>query len=297
MRPITVPLSLLAHVSIAGLVMVSWPEAEREIRYVPPVPVDVITEAEIAAQISVPEERAIDEPEAAAPQPEEPAPVEEAPPPPVEDDLPPADEQRTVAEAAPAPAPVPQPDPEPAPVDEAKSDPEPVPEPKPETPPKPKPKPAPVQKPAPDPLADLAGLDDSLTDLDGGNVKRSAPSQISRGGDTNRRRIGSGAELTLTEEAYLRACIERNWSEDRGALNWEDLVIEVQIDLNIDGSLARAPEVLNDGQINRSRNRSWAAARLRALQSIDACVPFDRLDPARYAEWRSFTYNFDPEDF
>jgi hypothetical protein len=286
MRAPSLPLSVLLHSAAAAAVIVGFSLDQEEALYVPPVPVELLTEAELSELLSVPEMVRAEEPA------EEPEPVIEEP----------VEEPEPILET-PAPQPEPEPAPEPEPIPEepqevAEADPEPEPQPEPEPEPEPEEPPAPEPEPTEDDL--FADLGNALPDLDPDRADRRAPAQVNPealAGDRNQERIGEGNQLTIREEDLLRACIVNKWNEDQGALNWQDLVVKVEIELNIDGTLARPPRVINDAQINRSGNPAWQAARQRALVAIRRCEPFTGLDPSRYNQWRIFTYNFDPEDF
>lgn len=293
MRFTSVPLSVGLHVAvISAAVFVAWPGRERERQYIPPIPIEVISQAELSDRISVPEttkaeDEPVEEPEAEAPEEvveEEPAPEPEPEPEPA-----PAE-----PEPEPEPAPVeeePEPDPEPEVVEE---EPEPEPEQK-----EPEKKPEP-QQPAPQPEEDLLGdLNDSLLDLDP-DKKRNAPKVVNPGaasGERDQERIGEGDTLSVTEEAKLAACVRQNYTLDKTARGWEDFFIRVRVKLSIDGNLSGPVEVLNQGEINRSGNAAYQAAARNAVAAISSCFPLEGLDPARYHAWDSFTYEFHPEEF
>ncbi|MEM9422617.1 MAG: hypothetical protein AAF986_08945 [Pseudomonadota bacterium] len=277
----SVLLSILLHSGAAAALMMGLiPMRERESLYVPPVPIEVIRKAELSELLSVPEMVEAPEPEQPVEE-EDPAPVEEVP---VEE----------VAPPEPSPEPAPEPEPEPEPTLEPEPEPEPIPE-----PPKPEPpKPAPPKLPADE--LDFGDLESALKDLDPDKQEKAAPRLVNDGAttsDVTTQQIGEGQELTIREEDLFRARMYECWNPDMGVPNADELVVEVKIFLNRDGSLAGPPEVLNNGVINRSGNSYWTAARQRALTAVQRCAPYSFLDPGRYENWRNVTFNFDPEDF
>lgn len=266
--------SILFHLAIIGAAFLSplanWrPDVQSE----PYIPLELIAEAELDLTTSVP---------AARPEPE---PVEEEP----EPDLP-----EPVIEEEPEPQPVePEPEPEPEPVE-----PEPEPEPEPvEEEPEPEETPPP-QEPKRDEL-DLDALS-KLVDLEKENERSETPvetpSETAEVADTPRAAIGAGDRLTASDEAKMRAAVERCWNAGAiiGAPNPENLVVTLDIDLNRDGTLSGAPRVANALQINLSGNRFWKVAEQTAVRAVVSCAPYDFLPPDRYDTWKEFTLNFDP---
>lgn len=282
----SLPLSIVLHGAAVGALLSGWiPKVDRDL-YVPPIPIEVIREAELAELLSVPELVKAPDPEVTPdPDPVVPEPVPEPAPEPA-------------PQMPPEPAPEPEPDPEPAPVVEPVPTPEPpTPDPKPE-PPKPEPPKPEPPKPAQDDELDLGALADTLVDLDP-DKRTAAPTVVREGAmaaDRNQAQIGSGATLTIREEDLFRARMYECWNPDMGVPDASDLVVEVKIFLNLDGTLAGAPQVLNNGRINRSGNSYWTAARTRALSAVQRCAPYSFLDPARYDQWRTVTFNFDPDE-
>ncbi len=258
--------SILLHACAVGLAFISLPEFLRtKIVESPVIPVELIREAELAEKTSVP---------AAAPKPK---PKKEEPP-----DLPKpkVEEPKPTPKAEPEPE-VNAPEPKPEPV---------IPKPAPEKP-KPKPKPKPKQE----------DLDlDALSAL----VDKSRKSEAASDADADamleaeraRAAIGAGDRLTASEIDKMRAAVSRCWNASAiiGAPEPEKLIVELDIDLNRDGSLAGAPRVVNALEINLSGNRFWKVAEQNAIRAVQACAPYDFFDSARYQEWKAFTLNFDP---
>ncbi len=265
--------SILLHLAIVGgallLPMATWrPDVQSE----PYIPLELIAQAELDLLTSVPAAapEVVEEPEPDLPEPE----VEEEPAP------------------EPEPAPV---EPEPAPVVEEapeEKEPEIKPEPKPE-PPKEKPKP---QKTAELDLDALSQLIDKERENETAKRPSETASAPSETADQPRAAIGAGDRLTASDEAKMRAAVERCWNASAiiGAPEPEKLVVTIDIELNPDGTLAGSPKVVNQLQINLSGNRFWKVAEQSALRAVVGCAPYDFLPQDRYDTWKEFTLNFDP---
>lgn len=265
--------SLLLHGGAAYALFRVWDPTGAPIEFVPAVPVEVISEAELAELVSVPEEIKVEDPAEDVP-PAVPEDIEEAPPAP---------------DPEPQPDPV-EPDPEPDPVPPA-----PDPEPDPPAPDPEPPTPDPTPPPDDDEL-DFGALSDTLGNLDPDANDRRRPSEISddaTGSDRNIEGIGEGRELTITEETRFQAWLERCWTPVTGTPDPSKLVVSLELTFRIDGTLQEV-DVLNDGQISRSGDSYWTAARQRALAAANECSPFEFLDPARYDTWQVVRMNFTP---
>lgn len=286
MRVLSLPLSILLHAGLVAVFLaVGLSSRAPDNLYVPPVPIDVISEAEFAELISVPEMTKAEEPVQEEPSAENVEPIVE----PRTETQPPAIDPDPVE-------PDPEPKTEPEGVEPEVTE-DPVP-PKTE-PPKPDPEPTP---PAPEEdELDLGDLGEALGEVNLDPDKQSnAPKVVNPGaasGDRNQEQIGAGDKLSITEEVLLQACVQQKYSLDRNARDWENFVVDISVQLNIDGSLARPVRITNQGAINRSGNAAYQAAARNAQAAITSCFPLDGLDPARYSSWDSFTYQFDPKDY
>jgi len=259
-----VVISVGLHAAAVALAFVSLPEFLRtRVVEAPVVPIDLISEAEIAEKTSVP---------AAAPKPK-PA-LEKKPAPPAEN---PPEKPAPKTDAEPAK------EPPPAKPEEKIAE---------KMPDEKKPEKMPEKKPADDldldALAEL--IDKSRKPPTGG------PSAAELEAERAREAIGAGDRLTVTEIDKMRAAVARCWNASAilGAPNPEALVVEIDIDLNRDGTLAGSPRVINSAAIALSGNRFWKVAEQNAVRAVQACQPYDFFDPARYQDWRAFTLNFDP---
>lgn len=290
-------LSSVAHVAVMTWGVFALPEPARlEAPEIDALPVEIVPFEELS------QKRAGDlKAEPDTPPPPEPEPT---PPTPVEADKPvekPAEEPAPKqVEATPPPAPAP-PEPEPAP-----PEPEPEPEPAP-----PEPEPTPEPEVAPEPQLDLSKAPpprvrpkppapqppqpeaDFNTDkiaalLDkqkpqGAAPQPDQPQQLGvQGGDNSN-------QLSQNEIDFLRRQLENCWSLQAGMEAAESIAIEVQMVLNIDGTLAGPPRVLNTGA-----GAQYQIAAERALRAVQVCAPYSYMPQEKYDTWQVIEFNFDP---
>lgn len=264
--------SILLHACAIGFAFLSLPEFMRtKVADAPVIPVELIREAELAEKTSVP--AAVTKPKPKPPE------EKKAPPPEEKKPEPPKIEEKK-----------PEPKKEPPPVEpEKKKEPETKEPPKKEPPKKEPPK-------KPDDL-DLDALE-ALVDKSRKNNQQASQEtgETDNIADKAREAIGAGDRLTASEIDKMRAAVSRCWNASAiiGAPEPEKLIVELDIDLNRDGTLAGAPRVVNSLEINLSGNRFWKVAEQNAIRAVQACQPYDFFDPARYQEWKAFTLNFDP---
>ncbi len=278
--------SVLLHLAIVGAAFLSLPPGWRpNVTPEPYIPLDLIREAELDLKTSVP---------AARPEPV----VEEEP----EPDLPdPVVEEEPPAPAEPEPEPPSQPEPEPEKAPEVK---EPEPEPKkPEVKPEKKPEPpkeTPNVKPKPKTdeldLDALSQLIDKEREKEQPRTQSQTPSQTTEQADKARPAVGAGDRLTASDEAKMRAAVQRCWNAGTiiGAPEPEKLLVVIDFELNRDGSLSSPPRVVNELQINLSGNQFWRVAQREAVSAVMKCAPYDFLPVERYDTWKEFRFNFDP---
>ena len=263
--------SLLFHGCLLGLAFLSLPESLRpDVAPEPFVPIELIADAEYAEQTSVPAASKEPEPEPV----EEPDLEEVTEPDPVEPE--------PQAEVEPEPAPV---ESEPAPVPEKE---EPDPEPKKE------PEPKPEEKPDGLDFDRLAGLVDKAKEDE--PAPANAPSQTTEQADQDRAAVGLGDRLPASDEAKIRAALLDCWTPPIGAPEAEKLVVEVEFELNRDGTLSGTPRVKNATQINLSGNRFWKVAEREAVNAVIKCQPYSFLSQERYEQWREMKFNFNPSE-
>lgn len=99
--------------------------------------------------------------------------------------------------------------------------------------------------------------------------------------------------ISISEIDALRQQIGKCWNLPAGARNPEELVVEVWVALNPDGTLQQAKVIDNSGRASRDPfYRAAAEAALRALLN-PRCQPL-KLPPEKYHQWQTMTINFDP---
>jgi outer membrane biosynthesis protein TonB len=235
-----------------------------------PIPVEIVT---IAEETNVPP------PEPEPPKPE-PSRVEPPPPPPPE---PPEPE---VVESPPPPAPKPEPLKEVAAV--------PPPEPKPKVRLSPLPKIKPKRKPPPpDQLASVLRSVEKL--------KREKPEEpprpeekVSAARMPPRPAFDAGEPITISERDAVRRQLERCWNIPAGARDAENLIVDIRVVLNPDGTVRKA-QILDQERMKRDLFfRTAAESALRAVLN-PRCSPL-KLPPEKYEKWKVMTITFNPKD-
>jgi hypothetical protein len=245
------------------------------------IPVEIVTEAQLA-DITTPKPA---EPE---PAPEKPKEAEEPPPP----------------EPEPKPAPPPPP---PPPAEEAEAVP-PLEEIKPE--PKPRLEEKPVPKPEPRPTASISPrtkpkapkrFDTSQIAalLDKKEEPKPQPKAEDKKLDLDKlaKELNTSTPASKQQLATLQAMIQSQifncWNIPAGVKNAQNQLVRVRILLRPDGSLIGAPEVLNKERYNDPDGAQFDVAARAAVNAIYRCTPL-KLPRERYDDWREVIQNFDP---
>lgn len=205
----------------------------------------------------------------------------------VETKAPPKEEQI----APPTPQPAPQPTPQPQQQEE-----EAAPPPDLSTVPVPK-KPPPPQTQKNKPEADKKSLAQNFDDLLANIDKRTpAPSSTPRAQPSSRNVKGFGAQdqMTADLQSALASQIKPCWSPPVGAPNAQDLVVDFDLLLNRDGSIAQAPQLVGNSAAAAASNPYTRAAAEAARRAIYTCAPY-KLPPERYSQWSEINpFHFDP---
>lgn len=223
-------------------------------------------------------------------------------------------------EAPPKPEPAPEPKPVPKaealapepPVQEAKVEPEPEPEPEPEaeavplpeakpkkkvepTPPKPKRRPEikvvmpeeRKQKKKEDQLTSILRNVERLRDKPRPQREQIA-STDSKATTSLQVSAFEQNEMVRAVQEQLRQC----WRLDPGAREAEDMVVEIRVVLNPDGSVRRTDIV---DVVRMVQNAYFRSAAENAKRAINVCSPF-RLPQGKYQVWRELTLRFNPRE-
>ena len=102
-----------------------------------------------------------------------------------------------------------------------------------------------------------------------------------------------GQQVTSSEVDALRAQIERCWHIPAGARDAENLVVEIRVFLNPDGSLRREPQIVDDGRM--AADPFFRTAAESAARAVLKCEPF-KMPIAKYPRWREIELKFDPRE-
>ena len=270
---LVVSVALHAAILLWGLIEFSW-HGESSLPKSIPIPIDLVTTAELT-KLKAGERKAKQEGLTAKPK-----------------------EKKTAAKAA---KPAPKPKPRKA---VAKKPPAAKPKPKAEQAPaikkakaaKPKPKKrakrknvarAPKTKPAKSNADKIAALLNKVPDAapQSASAPTKRPDQVGRG-----HRQGQDLKMTRSEIDMLRARIAQCWNPPVGGVGVAGLTVKLRLQLNQDGTLTQAPQIMNSG--NSPIHRAAADSAVRAVWQ---CQPY-QLSPAKYGQWRDMVLNFDPRE-
>ncbi len=302
--------SAILHLVVILVAVFGLPSLAQDHLTDQPIVIEVVTIAEVTNLPSARSEPKKPEPEA---KPKTQAKPKTPPPPP-----PAPPEPKTVASAPPPPPepkakprPVPKPEPETKP--EAKSEP-PSPQAKPKPPPKPKPKPKtkvastpalkvppkPRSKPKP-PIDFITTVLQSVENMkeqvsrteDDKTLEKTAElpplPEIAAAPLVERAR---DAPLSLSELDVIRAQIQRCWNVPIGAEGIEDVVVEVSVAMNPDGSVLRARIV--DGS-RLQGDSTYRVVAESARTAVLKCSPL-RMPAKKYEQWREMILTFNPKE-
>jgi hypothetical protein len=319
-------LSALLHLAILLLVVFGLPDLFRPEEFQQPIPVQIVSAADISQSPGKPAPPKPDQPPKPAPKPEpKPQPPKPEPPPPPSPKLPP--EPAPTAEAPPpppppapappqpAPAPVPQPaiaPPPPEPKPEPKPEAQPVAQPKPEPPPQPTPQPPqeaqaeplplppqkpkppkeskPAQKPPED--SDFASVLKNLEKLKNRQQVAEAPPDPAPAEPDQAPSSPLEAPLSASEIDGVREQVRRCWTTFPGAPVDSLGQIGVRARFNPDGSLAGHPVIIDTSRMSDPFYRSQAEAAVRALER---CSPY-QMPAKKYSTWKTIDFYFDPKE-
>ena len=266
-----------------------------------PIVVELVSVAEVT-NTPPPEAKPESKPE---PKPE-PKPAKVEPPPePAKAEPPPPPPEPEVAAVPPPPEEPPKAKPEPKP--------KPKPKPKPEAKPKAKPRPKtpprlakvkPRRKPRPPDV--FASVLKTVEDLKPRPPKpkektekkkkaeESFEAQVAKALRSQARRHDIDRPITISEIDLVRRQIARCWNLQAGAKEAENLIIEIFVDMNPDGTVRHARIQNTDRVAGDPFFRAAAESALRAVLN-PRCQPF-KLPRDRYDRWQTMALIFDPKE-
>jgi outer membrane biosynthesis protein TonB len=255
--------AVLLHVVIIGATLFSFAhKLDITAEEAPVVPVDLVTLApKTNLRAMVKEQPKAPPKDDVQPAPPTPQPLV-TPPPQAKPDVPDqAPSEPTIAKAEPAPVPMAKPQDKPVP------------------PPKP-------QKQAFD-INNIAALLNK-------QQPAAASARNARTGPRNVKAFGDADAMTADLQDSLRSQIAQCWSPPIGAPHAEDLIVDFDLLLNQDGSVAQPPQLTSDSAAAASGNPYTRAAAEAARRAIYECAPY-KLPADRYSQWREINpFHFDP---
>jgi colicin import membrane protein len=101
---------------------------------------------------------------------------------------------------------------------------------------------------------------------------------------------GSAPTLSQSEIDALRAQIKRCWNPPAGAADAQNLRVEMNVKLRIDGSLAASPSLLE-----RGASPYFQVFAESALRAVERCQPYS-LPVAKYEVWKDIDLGFRLDD-
>jgi outer membrane biosynthesis protein TonB len=285
--------SVLAHILLAGSIVLSTNVRTYDQAAPDPIPVDVVSEEPEKTAEPTPTPSPTASTDLTLPNPAvspSPQSAQSAPSPQS------APSQQAATQPAPQPQPSPQPQPQPTPRESAQ--PQAKATPQPQTQPQPEPQPMPSASPEPQPRAQgYIPAQPDLTVKYGvmlGLPEALPPLAKSADNHDDDKEAGSTATSNLANNlvaafrGHLRTC-----SRLPSSISSADNVrVKLRVIMNPDGRLAAQPDVIEVASPLKALDLKQAA-----VTALAACQPYTMLPPDRYREWRVLELTFTPQDF
>jgi hypothetical protein len=157
-----------------------------------------------------------------------------------------------------------------------------------------KPPPAPQKdKPQPAKKSLAQDFDQMMANMDTrAPAPKSAPK--AQAGNRNIRGVGAMDAMTADLQSSLSSQIKACWSPPTGAPNAQDLVVDFDLFLKPDGSIAQPPQLVGNSASAVASNPYARAAAEAARRAIYTCAPY-KLPADRYSQWSEINpFHFDP---
>ncbi len=151
----------------------------------------------------------------------------------------------------------------------------------------------------PAPVFDLDALEEAFEKVrksnPGAATQQDLVNETHNGELAERARQGVGArtDVVVNAKDYIRSRLKNCWLVDTGALDYQNLVVEVMLNLNEDASIEQIV-ILNNADIIASSNRAWRVARNQAKTALIKCAPYQGLLTIDYRVWKQLYLNLDP---
>ncbi|WP_179187867.1 hypothetical protein [Kiloniella majae] len=311
-----IAVSLLMHMALLAFVIFGLPRFNKPFLAEQVVPVEFVVLAELDLEKPPAPEQDIPEPEPEElPEPEPKPEPEPQPEPTPEPEPQPEPEPEPQPEPAPEPEPTPEPIPDPIPEPEPAPEPEPLKveapepelieniEPEPEEvkkalPPKPKARPKPPKRPEPkpevvkkeeEPKPKVDALTSILKNVD---KLKSAPKKTTTKGKaptTPTRQRASAAQINDIQRS-LQQQMKRCWRVDAGALQADEMIVEISMQMRQDGSI-NSVKIVDQNRFNKDAYFRTAAENAR--RAVISCAPY-KLPTDLYSDWQTVNLKFDP---
>lgn len=156
---------------------------------------------------------------------------------------------------------------------------------------------APAAKPAPIPKPQIKKEQFDINNIQALLDKRRTSvttAKNARPGTQNVTGIGAQNAMTADLRTMLQSEIYKCWSPPVGAPHVEDLIVDFDLFLNPDGSVAQPPQLTANSATMAANNPYTRAAVEAARRAIYTCAPY-RLPADRYSLWREINpLHFDP---
>lgn len=150
---------------------------------------------------------------------------------------------------------------------------------------------APIQNDNIDYRFDIPAAQKSSSGVNSG--VKNAPRMTASGQTSKGQGQGAGKKLQSSLENVLRDQVKRCWVEPADLSDPQSLLVELQIELNDNGTLLRPPKLKYPAS-KSGASSSLLVAIDNAIRATKQCAPYV-LPPDRYAEWQNFTFRFDPQ--
>jgi hypothetical protein len=300
MQRTSLAISSLFHVGVIAVSYYGLPALRDNTPLVDtPIIVELVNVAEITNVAPKPKPKAKPAPPKAKPPPPPPKAAETPPPPP-----PPEPEVKEEVAALP-------------PVPEPKAKPKPKPKPKVDVKPKPKPK-VKIKPKAPTKLAKIkprqkpkppdafASVLKTLAELESTapakkkKEKKPAPKkdafelEIAKALASKANTFDASRPVSISEIDLVRQQITQCWSVPAGAKDAQNLVIDIAVKMNRDGTVQHAELRKGSGSMSDPFYRTAAESALRAVLN-PKCQPF-KLPAKKFDRWKTMTLSFNPSD-
>lgn len=148
---------------------------------------------------------------------------------------------------------------------------------------------------------DPDAIERQLALLDRDPRKKNAPaaapdpeSETKLKGPTLGAREGRDQKISASEIAMIgqiiRSCVASKWNVLSGGVSAQETLVKIRLQFNPDGTLNKAPEVMNP-----QRTSYFVAISESAVRAVQDCEPFN-LPAPRYEVWKDIVINFQPKD-